>query len=147
MSLHIQLEGLEDVTAMLNRLGEGAERGLQQGLLRGGEAVRAEAVANVPVATGDLKKSIVVEQTDGTSVTVGPNLEYGIYVEFGTGPKGDPSVAHTTKKGWSYKHPKTGKEVFVSFSGQKPQPFLVPALLSQKDAVIEAIKEGVLGAL
>lgn len=45
MNIHIQLEGLEEVTGMLNRLANGAERGLEQGLLRGGEAVRAEAVA------------------------------------------------------------------------------------------------------
>lgn len=145
MDLHIQLEGLEEVTGMLNRLGEGAERGLEQGLLRGGEAVRAEAVANAPVDTGRLRQSIVVEQTDGTSVTVGTNVEYGIYVEFGTGSKGDPSVSHTSKEGWVYYNEKNGG--FVYHKGQPPQPFLVPALLSQKDTVVEAIKEGVLGAL
>ncbi len=145
MNLHIQLEGLEEVTAMLNRMGEGVERGLEQGLLRGGEDVRAEAAANAPVDTGRLRQSIVVEQTDGTSVTVGTNLEYGIYVEFGTGSKGDSSVSHTTKEGWVYYNEKTGG--FVYTAGQPPQPFLVPALLSQKDAVIEAIKAGVLNFL
>ena len=107
--------------------------------------MRAEASANCPVDTGALSQSIVVEQVDGTAVTVGTNLEYGIYVEFGTGSQGDPSVAHTTKAGWVYFNQRTGG--FVYTTGQQPQPFLVPALLSQKEAVIQAIKNGVLSEL
>ena len=114
-------------------------------MLRGGELVRAEAAANCPVDTGALKQSIVVEQADGTSVIVGTNLEYGIYVEFGTGLKGDSSVAHTTKGGWVYFNENTGG--FVYTTGQTPQPFLVPALFSQQAAVVEAIKEGMLNLL
>ena len=145
MNLHIQLEGMDDVLNKLDALANGANSGLQKGLLHAGELVRAEAAANCPVDTGALRQSIAVEQVDGTSVTVGTNVEYGIYVEFGTGAQGDPSVAHTTKAGWVYFNERTGG--FVYTTGQHPQPFLVPALLSQKEAVIQAIKDGLLSEL
>ena len=104
--------------------------------------MRAEAAANCPVDTARLRESIVVQQKSGNSVTIGPTAEYGIYVEFGTGSKGDPSVSHTTKSGWVYYNQQTGG--FVYTTGQAPQPFLVPALYSQAEAVVEAVKAGLL---
>ncbi len=145
MGIQVILEGLDEVVGKLNNMVSGANSGLQRGLLRGGEVVRAEAVANCPVDTGALRQSIVVEAADGTSVTVGTNLEYGIYVEFGTGSKGDPSVSHTTKSGWVYFNESTGK--FVYTTGQVAQPFLVPALYSQMDEVVKAVKQGILSVL
>ena len=145
MNISIRLEGIGELTTRLDKIVNGADSGLMNGLMRGGEIVRAEAQANCPVDTGELRRSITVEQADGTSVTVGTNLAYGIYVEFGTGSKGDSSVAHTAKAGWVYYNEKTGS--FVYTTGQAPQPFLVPALYSQKDAVIEAIKQGILEAI
>ena len=100
MNIRIKLEGLDNVLGKLDKLAGGADRGLKKGLLRGGELVRAEAAANCPVDTARLRESIVVQQKSGNSVTIGPTAEYGIYVEFGTGSKGDPSVSHTTKSGW-----------------------------------------------
>lgn len=138
----IQIEGMGELREKLGKLASGASSGLAKGLMKGGEIVRAEAAANCPVDTGQLRQSIVVEQQSGTSVTVGPTADYGIYVEFGTGSKGDPSVGYTTKDGWVYFNEKTGQ--FVYTTGQAPQPFLVPALFSQKDAVIEAVKQGLL---
>ena len=80
-----------------------------------------------------------------SSVVIGPTAEYGIYVEFGTGSKGDSSKPHTSKKGWVYYNEKTGG--FVYTTGQAPQPFLIPALYSQRDAVIAAIKQGLLAEI
>lgn len=142
MNISIKLEGLEDVLGKLDKLAGGADSGLKRGLMKGGELVRAEAAANCPVDTARLRDSIVVEDAGGNAVSVGTNVEYGVYVEFGTGSKGDPSVAHTTKSGWVYYNQQTGG--FVYTTGQAPQPFLVPALYSQRDAVIEAVKAGVL---
>ena len=143
--MEIRIEGLDELQEKLKTLAGGANENLKQGLLHGGELVRAEAQANCPVDTGDLRESITVEQADGTAVTVGTNKEYGIYVEYGTGALGDPSVSHTSKKSWVYFNEKTGQ--FVTTSGQAPQPFLVPALISQQSAVVEAIKAGLLKGL
>ena len=78
MGIQIRIEGIDEVVGKLNRLANGADSGLQKGLMQGGELVRAEAAANCPVDTGALRQSIVVEAADGTSVTVGTNLEYMI---------------------------------------------------------------------
>lgn len=115
------------------------EKRLETALLKGGEAVRAEAVLHCPVDTGRLRSSLTVEQEDPTTVLVGTNLEYGIYVEFGTGSLGDDAVAHTTKKGWVYFDPK--REGFFYTKGHVAQPFLVPALLAKKEDVTEAVRK------
>ena len=93
-------------------------------------------MANCPVATGRLKGSIV-SQVDGDSVAIGPTADYGIYVEFGTGSKGDKAVSHTSKRHWTYY---SGGR-FYTTSGQAPQPFLVPALKNNISEIIAKFKE------
>lgn len=52
---------------------------------RAGYDVEAAAKAKSPVRTGTLRRSIhTVVSSDGTTATVGPSVEYGIYPEFGT---------------------------------------------------------------
>ena len=140
MNISIKVDGIDNVIGKLNNA-----RNIENALIRGGEIVRAEAQANCPKDTGRLSDSIVVQSESGNSITIGPTADYGIYVEYGTGSKGDPSKPHTSKEGWVYFNERTGG--FVYTTGQAPQPFLVPALYSQKDAVIEAIRQGLLAAL
>jgi len=140
VNISIKIDGIDNVISRLNNACN-----IENALLRGGEIVRAEAQANCPKDTGRLANSIVVQSEGGNSVVIGPTAEYGIYVEFGTGSKGDPSKPHTSKKGWVYFNESTGG--FVYTTGQAPQPFLVPALYDQKEAVIEAIRQGLLAEL
>ena len=92
--MNFSIEGIDNVVDELTQYASGDK--IQRGLAMAGEVVRAHAVANCPVATGRLKGSIV-SQVDGDSVAIGPTADYGIYVEFGTGSKGDKSVSHTSK--------------------------------------------------
>ncbi len=92
--MNFSIEGIDNVVDKLTQYASGDK--IQKGLALAGEVVRAHAVANCPVATGRLKGSIV-SQVDGDSVAIGPTADYGIYVEFGTGSKGDKSVSHTSK--------------------------------------------------
>lgn len=62
------------------------------------------------------------------------------YVEFGTGSKGDKSVAHTTKKQWTYY---SGGQFFTT-SGHAPQPFLVPALKNNSAEIKRIIRQAVM---
>ena len=140
MNISIKVDGIDNVIGKLNNA-----RNIENALIRGGEIVRAEAQANCPKDTGRLSDSIVVQSESGNSITIGPTADYDIYVEYGTGSKGDPSKPHTSKEGWVYFNERTGG--FVYTTGQAPQPFLVPALYSQKDAVIEAIRQGLLAEL
>lgn len=94
---------------------------------------------NCPVDTGRLKGSIT-SKVEGNSAVIDTNVEYAPHVEFGTGSKGDKSVAHTTKKQWTYY---SGGQFFTT-SGQAPQPFLVPALKNNSDRIKAIIKQAVM---
>ncbi|NDO19935.1 HK97 gp10 family phage protein [Lachnospiraceae bacterium MD329] len=130
-----------DTSDVINKLGDVAENlsaGLYNALQESGEVVRKEAVLNCPVQTGRLRGSITVN-VEGNTAEIGTNLEYAPFVEYGTGSKGDKSVAHTTREKWTYY---SGGQFFTT-SGQAPQPFLTPALKNNKDTIIKLIREAV----
>lgn len=135
MNIHI------DTSDVINKLGGMADNlsaGLYNALEKAGEIVRKDAVMNCPVDTGRLRSSITVN-VEGNSAIIGSNLSYAAPVEFGTGSKGDPKVAHTTRKSWTY----YSKGRFFTTSGHAPQPFLVPALKNNKDTITKLIREAV----
>lgn len=105
--------------------------------------VQAQAKENCPADTGKLRGSISVEKIPN-GYAVGTNVEYGVYVEFGTGTLGDPSVPHTTRKYWRYKDEK-GK--WHTTHGMRPRPFLLPAFNQYKDKIPAAIKVNLTKAL
>lgn len=114
----IEIDGLESLMLKLTMLGGNTDKALHNGLMQGGKVVQGVAKKLCPVDTGLLRNSISVESQSQTEVAVGTNVEYAPYVEMGTGQKGDPSVAH--RQDWT---------------GQKPQPFLSPALALSEEKV------------
>lgn len=54
-----------------------------KGIAEGAEIVRDNAKAICPVDTGNLRASLE-SKSSGMQATVGTNVEYGIYQEFGT---------------------------------------------------------------
>ncbi len=84
MGIQISIDGLDGVMNSLQNLISGDK--LQNALAEAGEVVRADAVDNCPVDTGRLKGSIT-SAVEGNSAIIGTNVEYGIYVGFGTGSK------------------------------------------------------------
>ena len=140
MNIHIDTS---DVMDKLGKISENLTAGLHIALERAGEVVRKDAVLNCAsqniADTGHLMGSI--ESTvEGNSAIIGPTVDYGAYVEFGTGAQGDKSVAHTTRKSWTYYS--GGK--FYTTSGQPPRPFLIPALKNNKDTIIRLIRQAVM---
>lgn len=91
------------------------------------------------VDTGRLRNSITfdIEENDGEgSVSIGTNVEYGIYVEMGTGIHAANGDGRPTP--WSYKDAQ-GK--WHRTRGQKPQPFIKPAVadhMSQYRKIIQS---------
>lgn len=134
MNISVRIDGIDEVVGKLNDMASGAR--MQRALAAAGEVVRADAAANCPVDTGRLRGSIVTN-IEGNSALIGPTAEYGIFVEYGTGSRGDTSVAHTSKKTWTYY--KGGR--FYTTSGQAPQPFLVPALKNNVAEIAAKFKE------
>ena len=86
--------------------------------------------------TGNLRNSIThVVDEDEPAVYIGTNVEYAPYVELGTGIYAEggggrptPWVYQDAEGNWHYTH------------GQKPQPFLKPAVAEHADKYREIIK-------
>lgn len=135
MNIHFDTR---EVIGKLEKISENLTMGLHNALEQSGEIVRAEAVMNCPVDTGRLRGSIT-SNVEGNTAEISAATDYAIYVEYGTGSKGSPEVAHTTKKQWVYR----SGDNFYTTLGQKPQPFLTPALKNNKDKIIKLIREAV----
>lgn len=78
------------------------------------------AQAAAPVDIGALKSSIGVD-IDGLSFEAGPTVEYGAYIELGTGLWGPSASEYEIRNpfGW-------GPDVTVWHPGVEPQPYLGP---------------------
>lgn len=91
------------------------------GIFKAGLLVEGDAKRLCPVDTGRLRSSITTEKRfdgDKPIASVGSNVEYGLYVEFGTGQNGDPLVDHR-----------------VDWAGQPPKPFMRPAMHVNQDNI------------
>ena len=135
--MEVQVKGLDKLLKKLDKLGGSIEQSTQKALLRGGAVFEAEAKARCPVDTGHLRDSIHTEAQGEGTAAVGTNTSYAPDVEFGTGPKGDPSVPHTTKKYWRYRDAEGN---WHTSHGQPPQPFMRTAFAESKDKAVEAVK-------
>lgn len=133
----IEIEGLERLVARL----EGIQDDMESKMLKAAQFVEEEAREKAPKRTGNLKGSIEskVERLGNTiTATVYTPVEYAPYQEFGTGlfaVNGDGR-----KTGWAYEDELTGETVFTR--GNRPHPFMAPALRENKDVVIHIVKEG-----
>lgn len=96
-----------------------------------GKFVEDSAKLLVPVDTGNLRGSIhhIVDEQE-LSVKIGTPVEYSGYIEFGTGEFAENGQGR--KGGWFYIDEK-GNGHFTL--GNKPQPFLRPALLENKETI------------
>lgn len=92
-----------------------------------GKLIEDSAKALCPVDTGNLRGSITHSDPERTSfgaeVKIGTNVEYAPYIEFGTGEFAENGLGR--KGGWFYVDD-SGNKHFTF--GNKPQPFLRPAL-------------------
>jgi len=91
-----------------------------------------------------------VERDSGDIVaTVGTNVSYASFVEFGTGPRGaaspkdlppdfSPSYRMTA---WGYLDPKTGEKIWTH--GTPAKPFLYPAYRRNRERVKQAVQDAV----
>ena len=97
---------------------------LLRGLEKCGLVAEGYAKKLCPVDTGNLRNSIThVIDEDEPAAYIGTNNEYAPYVELGTGKYAEggggrptPWVYQDAKGNWHYTH------------GQKPQPYLKPAV-------------------
>ena len=136
----------ENSTELMLKLDACENIDLRKPLLKVGNDIEVAAKQNCngrfAEPTGTLKRSIRTELKGSNSVEVGTNLEYGVYVEHGTGlyafdGKGRASSPEHPIP-WTYR----GSDgLFHTTYGQRPKPFLIPAFNSKKHNIIKYIKE------
>lgn len=86
----MRVEGMENLLAELDKLGQAGSRIENKALKEAGDVVKESIVKEVPVRTGKLKESITVsgvKTKDGVKrVEVGPDKDgwHSRFVEFGT---------------------------------------------------------------
>lgn len=98
----------------------------------------------VPVDTGRLKNSINVRMF-GLVGVIYTNVDYSIYVEFGTRPHFPPVQA---LEGWAERHDISPFALALSIArrGTAPQPYMKPALDMEKDNYLKSINR-IIGGL
>ncbi len=142
--MELRIEGAAELMSKLKRLGKGkvAEQAVHKGMLQGAKTVQGAAKQLcIPGKKGGgrLRDSIEIEDVSQDTVAVGTNVEYAVYVEYGTGQLGDPTVPHTTKEYWRYQD-EDGN--WYTTHGQPPRPYLTPALsMSQTDVKRKVIAQ------
>lgn len=114
---------------------------LQQALHDFMEAVVSEARSNLQnnrtLVTGALLSSIKILEEGELSGSVGSELFYAVFIEYGRG-----IVRPVTKKVLHWIDPETGKDVFAmeskAFEGA---PFLEPAVITQSEKFVDTLNE------
>ena len=126
---------------LLSKLDKIADMDLKEPLTKACLLVEREAKKNAPASTGELRQSITYEVLDKDGV-IGTNLFYAPYIEYGTGIYAVDGNGR--KDAWSYQDVQGNWHTTI---GQKPKPFLEPALRDNKDKIyqifIDCLKKGV----
>lgn len=136
--MSIKFDGIEEVLNSLDRFSN--VDGMENALEKACAIVERSAKQKAPKGKGELRRSItskVENSNDELEGVVYTPLEYAPYVEFGTGLFAEEGGRKDVP--WCYQD---DEGEWHSTSGQKPQPFMRPALYENKDTIIETLKGG-----
>jgi HK97 gp10 family phage protein len=120
---------VDNTDKCLEELQEAVARALE----RCGMQAESTAKGLCPVDTGNLRNSIT-HQVDGDTVQIGTAVEYGVYVECGTGKY----AAGGRQTPWTYKDD-SGQ--WHMTNGQRAQPFLKPAVADHASDYVNIFKD------
>lgn len=136
--MSVQFQGLDEILNSLEELAD--EEKFIAALGKACAIVERSAKQNAPKGTGELRRSITSEvEKNGTDIVgvVYTPLEYAPYVEYGTGLFAEEGGRQDVP--WHYQDDEGN---WHSTSGQKPQPFMRPALNDNRERILRIIKEG-----
>ena len=129
--MDFDLKELEKITMRLVRVPERLNDALEREVaLQVNALLSASAKDLAPVRTGNLRQQIDTDgfahrTPQGVEMGITSHAHYSIYVEYGTGSEGDPSVPHTSRKSWAY-YDEDGKMRIGK--PQRPNPYMRTAL-------------------
>jgi HK97 gp10 family phage protein len=129
----IKFENLEEVLKAIDNI-DNVQK-LEQALGRACALVERSAKQKAPKGNGDLRRSITSKVENGEGIIYTP-LEYAPYVEYGTGLFAEEGGRKDVP--WCYKD---DEGEWHSTSGQKPQPFMRPALNENRAEILRILKE------
>lgn len=133
-----EIQGLDRILARLEEVANAD--GIRQAMGKACALVEREAKQKAPKDTGELRRSItseVKEEGDEIQGIVFTPLEYAPYVEYGTGLFAEEGGRLDVP--WNYQD---DRGEWHSTSGQRPQPFMRPALDENKEEIKRILQEG-----
>ena len=135
VNLNIEVEGLDILDDLIDM------QQIQRAVGKACALVERTAKQKAPKDTGALRRSITSEvEREGNEMvgTVFTPLEFAPYVEFGTGLFAESGGRSDVP--WCYQD---DKGEWHSTSGQKPQPFMRPALNENREQIKRILKEAI----
>lgn len=137
--MSVKIEGLEHLNKTLETLL--STENMTQAMGQACAAVEASAKKKAPKDSGALRRSIASKvETEGGDIqgVVYTALEYAPYIEYGTGLFAESDGR--TDVPWVYQDDEGN---WHSTKGQKPQPFLRPALNENRKTVVKILGGGI----
>lgn len=136
MPITMKLVGAEAMAKQLTKMGIDAGEPLAAAVHAGALLIQNSAKQKAPKRTSTLRRSIIVElgrEGDQITAHIGPTVEYGKYMEFGTGKYAEGGNGRQTP--WVYK---VGGRYFYSV-GVKPKPYMRPAMDENREKAVREI--------
>lgn len=133
MSAEIKFEGLDGILDRLQKISSNAN--IDSALGTCCALVERSAKQKAPKDNGELRRSITSKVEDHKGIVFTP-LEYAPYVEFGTGLFAESGGRMDVP--WHYQDDEGN---WHTTSGQKPQPYMRPALNENKAAIKQILME------
>ena len=153
----VEITGLKSLINRMNALGKNLDIVVDNAVHKSALQIQKAAKENIRTVTatagghvykafdtGNLYRHINAERLAPGAWAVGTAVEYGPYIEFGTGSEGDPSVAHTTRPRWVYYNKAVGG--YRTAYPQPARPFLRPAFESHKEIVFKNVRNAIVRA-
>lgn len=131
---NIKFEGLDEILEQIEELADVSN--IEAALGKACAIVERAAKQKAPKDTGALRRSITSKVEDLQGIVYTP-LEYAPYIEYGTGLFAEDGGRMDVP--WNYQDDEGN---WHSTSGQRPQPFMRPALNENREQILRIIKEG-----
>lgn len=131
-----RIDGVDEVLERLASLI--STENIEQALGKACALVEKAAKEKAPKDTGELRRSITSRIEGNTGIVFTP-LEYAPYIEYGTGLFAEEGGRVDVP--WNYQD---DKGEWHSTSGQKPQPFMRPALDENREQITKILREEII---
>ena len=148
LNINLGVVGLDEVQKKIDAVmnletNEKIDKALGRGAARMQSAVKMLTPVGKPEygGTGNLRNKIFLNHKKRNEWEVTTNVEYAMFVEFGTGKLGDPSVPHTSKESWVYYNERLKK--FITTHGQKPAAMFRKCFKQSHEKVYKIVKDEV----